>query len=345
MIKLHPIFRLREEVTEEILELLSSVTLGTNGAHYRHLDNDKRIKEADKPLYLSMERNDRVLGNVTFCRREKDWYIRYFAFSSKFQSTGVRKSKSQKSNLLKTELESFFQQSLEGGYDGKEIRSHYAYIDPNNEKSLWMSENFGFETIAEIATQTFSRTSPKKSDRIERTENWDDVSEVVQREFGDYNLFYDMHVQRPPFYSIRNAEGEIIALTKTSIASWEIKRLPGRFGGLLTKIIPWIPGIRKIIRPKKHSFVVPEAVYVKDNDPELLKELFEGILAHEKLNLILWWVDNKAPIYSSVKDKLKWGILHIMVGVSNANLVVRKNKSTYNIDESTPFYTIGFDFI
>ena len=87
---LSSIFKLRLEATPALLELLNNTTLGTNGAKYRHLDTSKRILEADNPLFLSVERNDKVLGNITFCQRDNFWYIRYFAFSTYTQS-GIKK--------------------------------------------------------------------------------------------------------------------------------------------------------------------------------------------------------------------------------------------------------------
>jgi hypothetical protein len=339
---MHPIFKVREKETPEIVELLSAVTLGTNGAHYRHLDTEERINESDNPLFLTMERNEKTIGNVTFCRRNGAWYIRYFAFSVQMQSSARKKSRSNKSNLLKRELNDFFQSTLDGKNDLGQTDSFYAYIDPNNEKSLWMSENFGFETVGHIATQTFSRVNPKVSTRIEKSDDWSEVSTLIERQFGEYQYYFTKQTDNPPFYLIRDENNEIIALAKTSISTWEIKRLPGKLGGFLTAVIPFVPRLRKIIRPKRHSFVVPEAVIVKDNSPKLLEELFSGILASEKKNLMLWWVDENDPLYCKVRKNAKWGILHKLVGVNKANVVQRTNQSSAS---NQPFYTAGFDFI
>ena len=110
---MHPIFKFRTKATEEIITLLESVVLGTDGAHYRHLDTRERVQEADNPLFLSMERHEKVLGNVTFCKRDKNWYIRYFAFDGAHQAQGKKKSSSQ--GLLKRELNAFFDHQLNSG--------------------------------------------------------------------------------------------------------------------------------------------------------------------------------------------------------------------------------------
>ena len=120
---LSSIFKLRQEVTPALLELLNNTTLGTNGAKYRHLDTTSRILEADNPLFLSMERNDKVIGNVTFCQRDKFWYIRYFAFHS-FAQAGIKKKDADKGNsFLKRELNQLFDEVFEGKHSDEPVES------------------------------------------------------------------------------------------------------------------------------------------------------------------------------------------------------------------------------
>lgn len=337
---LHPIFKLRERATEEIIQLLESVTLGTDGAHYRHLDTRERIQEADNPLFLSMERHEKVLGNVTFCRRNDIWYIRYFAFNESMQSTGRKKSKA-KGGLLRTELNRFFNQALQAELE-EPVNAFYAYIDPRNAKSLWMSESFGFETIGKIATQTFSRTRPKKSSRVQKMNDWNEIADLVNSNFSDQLFYFDAQSKKPPFYVLRDDNGTVLASAKINISDWAIDRLPGKFGGTLIKILPYIPVIRRLIQPKYHSFVVPEAVYVKDQNPIHLTELFEGILASENRKVAMWWVDEKEPSYIEMKSTVKWGPLNRILGVNQVNVVVKSNQS---FDDSKVIYTSGFDFI
>ncbi len=340
---LNPLFKLSEKHTPALIELLDSVVLGTNGAHYRHLDTAEKIAECDNIIHLSMERHEKVIGNISFCRRERHWYIRYFAFADNFQSGGKRKSNVRQSNFLKRELERFFSEVFAGEY-GPSIDSFYAYIDPNNEKSLWMSESFGFETIGCVATQTFSRISPRKSRHVEQLESWEEVKAIVRGNYSNYAYYFETQTSRSPHYVIRDENSEIIAFAKVAKANWEIKRLPGKIGGLLTRIIPFIPGLRKIIRPKRHTFIVPEAVFVKDNDPKLLSELFEGILHAENKNLIIWWVDETDRLYMDCKSTVQWGMLHSLVGVNKANVVCKRNPSASQWKES-PVFTAGIDFI
>jgi hypothetical protein len=341
--KLSSIFQLREQATPALINLLESVTLGTNGAHYRHLDKRERIHTADNPLHLILERNDRALGNISFCRRESTWYVRYFAFDKLMQGSGQKKSKGS-GGKIKQELVQFFDEVIGADQPYGDINSFYAYIDPNNEKSLWMSENFGFETKATIATQTFSRSKHVKNTRVEKINDWENVAPFIRSEFEGNHYYFEHHLKQGPFYVLRDEGGNIEACAKATRATWAFERLPGKFGGLLTKIIPYIPGLNKIIRPKRHSFLVPEAVVVKNNDSELLEELLEGMLALEKEHLMLWWIDEVAPLFQATKDKVKWGLLHKFIGVNRANLVVKHNDK-FEYDNSIPVYTCGFDFV
>lgn len=341
--KLSPIFQIRTKATASLIALLESVTLGTNGAHYRHLDTRERIHAADNQLHLSMERNERVIGNITFCKRDETWYVRYFAFDRLLQGSGRVKSKTSKGRL-KAEVQVFLDGVIAEDQPFGSVNSFYAYIDPNNEKSLWMSESFGFQKKATIATQTFSRARISKETVVEKTSNWSELAPLFRAEFEGYHYYFEHHLKQGPFYVLRDADGNIIAACKTTKATWAIERLPGRMGGMLTKIIPFIPRLRRIIRPKRHTFFVPEAVFVKENNPKLLAQLFEGVLTLEKEHLLLWWVDETTPLYQATQNNVRWGLLHSLVGVNKAHLVVKHNES-FEMDKSIPVYTCGFDFV
>ncbi len=341
---LSSIFKLRQEATPALLELLNNTTLGTNGAKYRHLDTTERILEADNPLFLSMERTDKVIGNATFCQRDQFWYIRYFAFHS-FAQAGNKKKKTDKGNsFLKRELNLFFDEVFEGKYSDKPIESMYAYIDPRNDRSKWMSENFGFKVIGQLATQSYSRVYPKVSTRLEIITDWELLKPLVEKEYSEHAYFFTTHAQKGPFYALKDKDGAIIAFTRVTKVNWEIVRLPGKVGGLLTKIIPFIPFLNKLIKPKNHTFLVPEIVVIKDNNPTLLNELFSGILAAEKLNLLLWWIDKQDPLYTSIKDKIKWGFFNKLIGVNPVDVVERRNPTSKAISKG-PVFVTAFDLV
>lgn len=341
---LHPAFKLYEESSEAQLALLDGTILGTNGARYKHLDTYEKIHACDNLLHLSLERGGKLQGNISFCRRQNSWYIRYFAFAESAQASGIEKSTKMRDGLLKRELKAFFESVFEGAY-GPRIEAFYAYIDPKNVRSLWMSENFGFQTIGQIATQTFSRSRPKASKHLELLSDWNEIASLQARQFGKQNFYTPVQAQKGPWYVLKNSSGDIVAGARFYQAHWQFQRLPGKWGGVLTRCVPWIPGMRKIIRPADHRFLVPEGVFALNNDPDLLEQLFEGMLAAEKKNLLLWWVDEQDELYNSTRLKVKWGLLHRAVGVHHADVVCLRQDEAYAQLRERSTYTIGLDFI
>lgn len=343
-VKLSPIFKLRTNPTEGILDLLENTTLGTNGAKYKHLDTRDRIKEADNPLYLSIERDNRVLANVTFCKREKDWYIRYFAFAEKFQAGGKGKQRKSKKNLIKDELKDFFNQVFETSDIEDNPERMYAYIDPRNDRSLEMSHSFGFHHVATLRTQSFSCYRPTCSSRFATTNDWNQIKDKAEGIFGNHEYFNSVHCRKGPFSVLKSEEGGLLAFARFVTVNWEIVRLPGRYGSFLVKILPFIPVLRTYIRPEKQTFLVPEIVWAKGNDKELLQELFSSALAKEKLNVILWWVDEKETLYKSVYDKMSWGLFHKLVGTTPVN-VMQRRKDGGSDQLEQPVFVIANDMV
>jgi len=246
--------------------------------------------------------------------------------------------------LLKGELKEFFAAVFAGEY-GEKVESFYAYIDPKNVRSVWMSENFGFQTVGHIATQTFSRVRPKTSAEVQLLTDWNEISVLQTERFGQQNFYTAIQARKGPWYVLRNTSGEIVAGARLYHAHWQFQRLPGKWGGLLTRWMPWIPGMHKIIRPANHQFLVPEGVFARNNNPLLLTQLFEGMLAAENKNLLLWWVDEQDELYAATRAKMKWGLLHRVIGVHRANVVCLRPDGIYSQLRDQSTYTIGLDFI
>jgi len=329
-------FEFTEAITPELVQLLEQTTLGTNGAMYRHLDVPERIYQTDSPLCFSLRRNDHLLANITFCKRNFGLYLRYFAFDKRFQSKGKARQTMQKSALKKEIEEVFKRVSLE--HPGS-LNMCYAYIDARNARSKWMSEQFGFQTKAKLATQSFSRRFPKKSTRISKEVLAEEHLSLIKSRYGHYTAYFDHYLQGE-IHCLRSSEGRLLALAKFTNVTWEISRLPGKMGGILVKALPFIPILRKMVQVKKHQFLVPEALCVADNDPKLLTEFLSGVLSIEQRHTMLWWMDERDELYVQVQQKVNWGILHRILGVSPVDVVIRGDFQPEN-----PMYIAAFDMI
>jgi hypothetical protein len=318
-----------------LILLLKQTTLGTNGAKYRHLDIEERIQLADNPLSFSLKRNESLIANITFCKREHALYLRYFAFDKRFQGTGEKKPNSRNSGL-KGKIEEVFKE-----LEFKENKCCYAYIDPKNTRSKWMSQQFGFKSRGTIATQAFSRFYPKKSVRLKIINDFNEISELVRQQYEKHQFYFEAQSGKPDFLGLKNDSDQIIALAKFTKVHWEINRLPGKWGGVVAKILPFIPLLNKLIHPKSHQFIVPEIVCIPSNKSEHLEELFSSALAHFNVNSLLWWVDEKDSVYKEFRSKVKWGFLDKMLGVSPVDIVVRGALK----ETDSPFFVCAFDMI
>lgn len=337
-------FKLSEQVKPEIVDLLTEVTLGTTGVRYKHLDTEQRVHEVDNPLFFYLKRDKQVLTNITFCRRHQDWYIRYFAFRTALQRSTDTKVEDKSNSVLKREIEHFFQSALNGEVNGQVVNQFYAYIDPKNDRSLWMSKNFGFYTVAQLATQTFSRTFAQQSKRFKVVEPTVEWQNRIKDTFGSHAFFFEAYLDKNPIALIEDANGKLLAFCRISVAHWKIDSLGGRFGVLQAKVLPYIPIVNRLVNPKKHKFVVPDSVWVKDNNPQILTELFESLIKYSSANMLIWWTDQQEKLYLNVRGKVKWGPMHHLMGVSPVNVVCR-NASRGEKVLDRPMYVVAIDAI
>lgn len=338
-------FTIRKEATPALLELLTKTTLGTNGACYRHLDTRTRILEADNPLFVSLERDGKVQGNVTFCNRGKRWYVRYFAFSGQKQASKNVNRVAKSNSILKQQIADFYDEVFDGQH-GEAPESFYAFIDPKNERSKWMSEQFGFTTEAQLITQSFSRKKTRLNPNVRLIEDQNVIDEQLEKIKKTHSYYIEEHAKRGPFYGLYNENNELIAFSKITRVNWVIQRLPGYFGGIFTKLLPFTPGICRIIKPEQHQFLVPESVWVCENNPQSLTALFEGILAVENRNMILWWVDRRESLWRETKSAVNWGLVHRMTSHPIVDVVVlRKNPLKQDELRNKPIFVAGWDMV
>jgi hypothetical protein len=242
-------FIVRKVASKSLIELLEKTPLGTKGAVYWHLNTKEIINELDDAIFISLERHEKCVCNITFCNRSGHQYIRYFVFDQLFQ-TKNRGQKPSSNRNFKLKIANMFEEELK-----LRSESFYAYIEPKNDRSHWMRENFGFVKAGQIQTQTFSRLGAKKSLR---------VAELVEKEaqlsllskFKQEFFFTSSTMSRMRYFELKNENGKILASCRAQLANWKIEQMGGAFGKLFTRLIPYLPFVNKLINPKDFSFVV-----------------------------------------------------------------------------------------
>jgi hypothetical protein len=329
-----------EEISEDLIELLEKTELGTNGARYVHLDTRNRIKEADHPISYSLVRNQNIIANITFCRRDVGYYLRYFAFSSAFQNKSAKKVK-------KKSTPSPFENKIEEAFVAltrlQPSLPMYAYIDYENDRSRLFSERFGFAPYTDIVSRTYSRSNPKKNPKVQFSQDWNALRVHVEAEYSNNEFYHTFHIHKGPYVVLKNQEGQITSFAKFTKVHWKIKRLPGRFGGLFVKVIPYIPILNKILHPNDHSFLVPDIVFTRDQSPREIESLFDSALSLYNVSSLIWFVDPNQDLYRKTKNKIRWGLLDKILGEKKVALVCRNQSSSY--EKSRPVFVSAFDII
>lgn len=329
-------FEQTDHISPDLIRLFENTVLGTNGAKYKHLDVAQSVAHTDQPLSFSLRRREQLIANITFCKRPFGLYLRYFAFDKRFQSKG--KARMNPKSQIKQEIETVFQE-ITAQYPGADNYC-YAYIDAKNVRSKWMSETFGFQTKAYLATQSFSRIWPKANPTLKEERMSPELFETIEKNYSHYTAYFTHFFEKGTVYSIFDPNGRRLAFAQFHKVRWEIQRLPGKLGGLQVKLLPYIPFINKLIQPKEHTFLVPEVVCNPSGNIADVQRLFEAVLAKEQLHSLLWWNDTRDRLYQKAQQTFSWGLLHNIIGVAKVDVVVRGD-----FEPKEPLFIAAFDMV
>lgn len=349
--RIHELIKHDTSPPSSVIELLEQTLIGTKGTLYQLLDTRKKIARLHLPHFIYLERNGKAIGVAAICERTitlnkqdaPSYYIRYFAFSKKFQGgTTQRIGLSGFHHYFKA----LFRTSNLNPVDPVAEKSlYYAYIDPENVRSLNMNEKFGFQPIGSFITRAFSRVNPKNKcvERLKVTDQSEILAEL-NRFYHDFNFFSPVHLFEQNNYFVLRHNGEIICGIQANPVHWRIKSLPGISGKLMLRFSPYLPGIRKLINPKNHHFLATEGLFWKAGYESYISQLLEGVLALSNQHSLLIWVDNKNVLLDTLK--LKWGLIQKIKADNSIKIVAKFNHYTeaeITAIKTKPHYLSGFD--
>jgi len=308
-------FKEAHDANDLVKRLINNTVLGSNGARYRHLHVAEHLKLLDNPLFFSLESTARCFGAICLCHRGKAQYLRYFTFDSAFQSAlSLPKTNKPKNATLKKAVENFFNRTAE--------LPIYAYIEPENMRSLHMAKQFSFEKWRQITLFHFSRIKPKANDQLLRI-SYDHAIPFVREAYKQHAFYYE-NEKAGTFYGWKTSNGLSI-IVRVHKTAWEIKSLKGKYGAWLAKLIPFIPLVRNLIVPKQHTFIALDSLVcisrasVSRNEVEAF---FSALLSEFKVKHMMFWCDESSPVIQSFTLP-RWGILQALIGKTKIHVVVR----------------------
>ncbi len=330
---IHELIKRSKLPSESLIELLSKTLIGTEGTRYQLIDTPKKIQKLNNATHIYLERNGRVLGNATFCKRqirlnqdyELAYYIRYVAFERLFQSGAKLSNGNSKLHRYFRELCSTSNLNLQSSEFKRSI--YYAYIDPQNLRSFNLNRALGFESIGYFKTTVFSRLRPKKQEVSLLTKNELNFVSKLSDEFYADHSFYDQKspLETSNFYVLK-LDGEIIAGIRANPVHWKIKELPGFTGHFLVKIGPYIPLLRKLINAKNYRFLATEGLFWKKGHEAFVTDLLEGVLYQTGQNSLLLWTDNHSDLLNQLH--VRWGFIQKIKQDSEVHIVAKLNHYT-----------------
>jgi L-amino acid N-acyltransferase YncA len=333
-------------IAKEAIDFLDSISWGSDGAVYEHKNTVEHFKFITNPYLVTITENGKIMGTAVFCNPQVTvagkpfnyYYTRYFASSPLIRGKGVIKK-------LAVEIMS----SIREGETSKTI--FVGFIERGNKSSYKVTEAAGYHTIGTIKTVGFSRFFPKKSKMIQQVKTDQEKGEVIallKEQYSQHALVqFDYLFMHDNYYVIRE-NNEIVAGCQFHKAHWVVNRMPGLMGKIILNIVPLTPLLNQLFNPKKFEFLAFEGLFFKPGYENRLHELFEGLLAKEKLKSALFWMAEKCPYYKSLTAYGKLGLINNFVKDSDVYIMASYQNMTdeeISMTEKSPLYASGFDYI
>lgn len=330
----------------EAIEFLDSISWGSEGAVYEHKNTPENFKFITNPYLISITEDEKIMGTAVFCNPRVTvagqsfnyYYTRYFASSPVIRGRGVIKR-------LAIQVMS----SVREGETEKTI--FVGFVEKGNKSSYKVSESAGYRNIGTIKTVGFSRFFPKKSSNIQQVKNETEKKEIIELLKNQYRqhalVQFDYLFIKDNYYMIKEND-KIVAGCQFHKAHWVVNKMPGLMGKIILNVVPRIPLFNKLFNPKKFEFLAFEGIYFKPGKEKFLHELFEGLLAKEKLKSALFWMGEKCPWYRTLNQYGRSGLINKFVKGSDVYIMASYQNMTpeeVHAAENSPLYASGFDYI
>jgi hypothetical protein len=331
---------IQQTPTNQIENLLKANVIGTPGLSmlYQHMGVDQKLHNIAKPHFITVKRNEKVIGTCCFCERDFQgtvgFYVRYFAFVNEFRIKGVPHPKhKQKTSFIRNEIKALLNGS-DFHFNTQSNFFHYAYVDPRNPRSANVCEEFGFLPIRKYTTKVFSRIFPKQHIDLKVKEinsSSDKITTLLDDFYKDYNHFSFENLNKT-YYYVENEAGEVIAGVQVNTDSWRVLSLPGRYGKVLLKAFGNTPFLSRLLS-KHFNFLAVEGIYFTAGHEHVFEKLLEKLLYQFKLHTAIMVVDNNSQLYE-LTNKIDLGWLAKLSPEVHGNVIVRYQTLSNNFTDT-----------
>ncbi|NND31785.1 MAG: hypothetical protein HKN76_04280 [Saprospiraceae bacterium] len=341
-----PVSITREHVfSPEIIRFLDETTWGTSETLYEHQNTEQRLRHLKDPVLAVLRHGDGLLAMVIIERRRvrvgnqvlKGYFFRSLASKVRFRERRLVGKYARKLMSLIVD-------------DEQEEAVFYASVEGKNYRSFNFLHKMGYSQQGTIATLGYSRWWPKGDSRLTRVERKDyaGLLEKLDEQHKGHTLVHFDYIMQNNDYFVLKENGEIVAGCQVHVAKWVVKNIPNRFGGLLLKVIPFIPFVRSVFNPKDFQFLTFEGLYVLPGREVELVRLFESLLHKFNLKASLVWLDITDPLYPKLKNIGLHGVMKNFVDNASVRIMAisrKMSKPTRKHIAENPIYLSTIDFI
>lgn len=350
---------------QQMINHFKSTVLGTpGGLQYKHTTIESKLRNLGKVYFLLLKRYNTLLGTIGLALRDtyvegeacKSWYIRYFAIRAPLQSkTHFRKNTlkdpARGNRMLMSVGKTYFENpDLLENPDAKESTPSiiYSYTEKENFRTLGFNDQMGLLPVRSFYTLLFSRFRVRAFESVSELKNEDvpEVKSLLTDFYRQYTMFSWQNLFFDHRFLVIKKDGKIVAGLQANPDLWEIHGLGGKNGKFLMKVLPLIPGIRRIFKPGSLKFLAVEGLFYLPGYENCIQLLLETACSKFDTNLIMMWFDAQSQIIADLDKTVDYGFMNKIMKRVEADVRVRfihfseEEKEKYR---SRPAYISAFD--
>lgn len=332
-------------IPPEVVAFLESVTWGTDGALYEHLDTADHIRRLADPYLLLLRKEGEIAMTAIFSRRigrtghlELPFYfVRYFAASPIIRGTGI--------------IKRYGPAMMSGIREGETSKTVFmGIIEAGNHRSMKVATAAGQKPIATIHTVGFSRFFPKDDPRVHpiQEDEKELIRGLIDGQYSGHSMVHHHTLFDRTGYFVLEVDGEIVAGAQVQEGNWRMRGMPGLMGRLVMKVLPRLPLLRRIFNPNDFRFLSFEYIYLKPGHEKALYRLLEALLHRFGRNSALLWFDERAPLYHTFRKRGRLGIIDRFTRGTKVYIMasfVHLTPEEEDLVADKPWFTTGFDFM
>jgi hypothetical protein len=355
----------KTKVDEQMLDHFKSTVLGTpGGLQYKHTTIESKLKNLGKVYFLLLKRYETLLGTIGLALRDtyaegekcKSWYIRYFAIRAPLQSKNYIKKKKQKDSgsgnrLLMSVGKAYFENPdlLEDSEVKESSQSIiYSYTEKENFRTLGFNDQMGLLPVRSFNTLLFSRFRTKAHTDVSAISKKEvsEVKNLISNFYRNYTMFSWQNLFFDNRYLLYRQNGKIVAGLQANPDLWHIYGLGGRKGKFLMKVLPLIPGTKRIFKSGSLKFLAVEGLFYLPGCENCIQSLLETACVKFDTNLVMMWFDAHSQIITDLDRTTEYGFISKIMKRVEADVRVRfinfneEEKEKYR---SRPAYISAFD--